>query len=174
VGTSAYQRALRRLARRDHSEAEMRGALQNAGYAEEDVEATLARLRAERLLDDASFASRFAASRIRHQGLGRHRVRQTLRQKGVTKTVAEAGIVEALAEVSEAGALDALARRYWRQRTREEPERRLRKLWVFLLRRGFPGSLVAARLKALWPRHQDALEGLEPLDADALDTQDEP
>jgi regulatory protein len=174
VGTSAYQRALRRLARRDHSEAEMRGALQNAGYREEDVEATLARLRAERLLDDAGFASRFAASRIAHQGLGRHRVRQALRQKGVPKAVAEAGLVEALADVSEASALDALARRYWRQRGTEEPERRLRKLWVFLLRRGYPASLVSARLKALWPRHQDALEGLEPLDADALETQDEP
>jgi regulatory protein len=174
VGTSAYQRALRRLARRDHSEAEMRGALQNAGYGEEDVEATLARLRAERLLDDASLASRFATSRISHQGLGRHRVRQALQQKGVPKAAAEAGIALALGEVSEANVLDALARRYWRQRSREEPERRLRKLWVFLLRRGFPGALVSARLKALWPRHQDALEGLEPLDAEGVDAQDEP
>jgi regulatory protein len=152
----------------------MRGALQNAGYGEEDVQATLARLRVERLLDDASFASRFAVSRIAHQGLGRNRVRQALRQKGVPKAVAEAGLVEALADVSEADALDALARRYWRQRGTEEPERRLRKLWVFLMRRGFPGSLVSARLKALWPRHQDALEGLEPLDVDALEAQDEP
>jgi regulatory protein len=151
----------------------MRGALQKAGYAEEEVEATLGRLRAERLLDDAGFASRFAASRIAHQGLGRHRVRMALRQKGVPKAAAEAGLLEALGEVSEASAMDALARRYWRQRAREDPAQRLRKLWVFLLRRGFPGELVAERLKALWPRHQDALDGLEPLDADVADTQDE-
>jgi len=152
----------------------MRRALQEAGFGEDEVDGTLVRLRAERLLDDAGFASRFARSRLAHQGLGRHRVRQALRQKGVPKAEAEAGLKEALGEVSEAAALDAVARRYWRQRSREEPERRMRKLWVFLLRRGYPGALVSARLKALWPRHQDALDGLEPLDADAVETQDEP
>jgi len=151
----------------------MRGALQDAGYAEDEIDATIVRLRAERLLDDATFATRFATSRIAHQGLGRHRVRMALRQKGVPKAVAEAGLQEALGEVSEAGALDALARRYWRQRVREDPARRLRKLWVFLLRRGFPGALVSERLKALWPRHQDALDGLEPLDAETFESQDE-
>jgi hypothetical protein len=45
-----------------------------------------------------------------------------------------------------------------------EPERRLPRLWAFLLRRGFAASLVHERLKALWPRWSDALEGLEPLE----------
>jgi len=151
----------------------MRGALHDAGYAEDEIEATVLRLRAERLLDDAGFAARFALSRMAHQGLGRHRVRRALWQKGVPKGVAEAGLTEALGEVSEAGVLDALARRYWRQRTRDEPAQRLRKLWGFLLRRGFPAGLVAERLKALWPRHQDALDGLEPLDLEGPDAPDE-
>ena len=151
----------------------MRGALQDAGYAEDEIEATVLRLRDARLLDDASLASLFVQSRMVHQGLGRHRVRRALWQKGVPKGLADAGVTEALGEVSEAGVLDALARRYWRQRVREEPEQRLRKLWVFLLRRGFPGTLVSERLKALWPRHQDALDGLEPLDVEEPEAQDE-
>ena len=40
--------------------------------------------------------------------------------------------------------------------------RNLRKLWAFLLRRGFPAGLVNDRLHALWPRWSDALDGLEP------------
>jgi hypothetical protein len=43
-----------------------------------------------------------------------------------------------------------------------EPERRLPRLWAFLLRRGFTAGLVHERLGALWPRWAKALEGLEP------------
>jgi SOS response regulatory protein OraA/RecX len=89
-------------------------------------------------------------------------LRQGLRAKGVSKSDAEAGLKEALEQVSEGDALDAVARRYWKARTGQAPERKLRNLWAFLLRRGFPATLVVARLRALWPRWQDALEGLDP------------
>jgi regulatory protein len=142
----------------------MRRALVRSGHAEDEVEAAIARLRQERLLDDASFAGRFARSRIAHHGLGRHRVRQALRERGVARSTAEAGLSEALTEVCEGATLDAVARRYWREHARDEPARRLRKLWAALLRRGFPAGLVHERLAALWPRHRDALDGLEPPD----------
>lgn len=157
----AYIRALRRLARRDHSEQEIRRALTREGFPEETVDETVARLRRERYLDDAGFAARLARSRLAHSGHGRNRVRLELRRKGVRRTTAEAGLKEALAEVSETDVLDELARRFWRSRTKDEPARRIRKLWMFLVRRGFPSDLVHARLRALWPRWRGALEGLE-------------
>jgi len=58
--------------------------------------------------------------------------------------------------------IDGMARRFWKSREADEPRHRLRKLWAFLLRRGFPAGLVNDRLHALWPRWSDALEGLEP------------
>lgn len=142
----------------------MRQALRERGYAEDAVEEALARLRQERLLDDAGFAARYARSRLQHQGLGRHRLSLGLRRKGVARSVAEAGIREALGEVSESAVLDGLARRYWKANARRPPEQRLRSLWAFLLRRGFPATLILSRLKALWPRWQDALDGLEPVE----------
>jgi SOS response regulatory protein OraA/RecX len=48
-----YGRALARLARRDHSEQEIRRALRRDGFADELVEETVLRLRRERYLDDA-------------------------------------------------------------------------------------------------------------------------
>jgi regulatory protein len=126
------------------------------------VDEAVRRLRREGYLDDAGFAARFARSRIAGHGLGRHRVRGALRTRGVAREVAEAGLARALAEVSEAEGLDAAARRFWRARVRDEPRTRLRKLWAFLLRRGFPAGLVGERLRALWPRYRDALDGLEP------------
>lgn len=160
--SSPYVRALERLARRDHSEQEIRRALRRDGFAEEAIDATVLRLRRERYLDDAGFAARLARSRMAHSGLGRNRVRLELRKKGVRRRTAEAGLQEALAEVPEAEVLDGLARRFWKSRDRDEPPHRLRKLWAFLVRRGFPSDLVHARLRALWPRWSDALEGLEP------------
>jgi len=164
TGPTAWQTALRRLARRDHSEAELRRALIDRGHGPGEVEETVARLRFARYLDDAGYAERFARSRLAHHGLGRARIRQGLRQRGLARATAEVGIAAALREVPERQVLDTLARRYWRQHARIEPVRRLPRLWAFLLRRGFAPDLVRDRLSALWPRWADALEGLDPLD----------
>ncbi len=161
---TAYQRALRRLARRDHSVAELRRALLERGHDEEEVEAAVDRLRRERYLDDTGFAERFARSRMANQGHGRLRIRQDLRLRGVDRRAVEAGIAGALREVDEKSVVDGLARRYWRQHVATEPEKRLPRLWAFLVRRGFGPGLVRERLQHLWPKWSDALEGLEPAD----------
>jgi SOS response regulatory protein OraA/RecX len=103
-----YGRALARLARRDHSEQEIRRGLRRDGFADEEIEETVARLRRDRYLDDAGFAARLARSRMAHAGLGRNRVRLELRKKGVRRATAEAGLSEALTEE----VLDGLARRF--------------------------------------------------------------
>jgi regulatory protein len=165
-GRTAYERALLRLSRRDHTEAELRRALRTRGHEEAEIEEALRRLRAQRYLDDASFAERFSGSRVLTHKLGRARIRRDLRQRGVTREVAEAGLRRALEDASEAEALDAVARRYWKQHERDEPALRVRRLWAFLLRRGFPSELVSGRLRRLWPRWSDALEGLEPVEVE--------
>jgi len=142
--------------------AELRRALLARGHAPDEIEAALERLRGERYLDDQGFAERFARSRLAHQGLGRARIRQGLRQRGVARADSEAGLAGALREVDEREVLDDLARRYWRRHPRVEPERRLPRLWTFLVRRGFAPGLVRDRLAVLWPRLRDALEGLDP------------
>lgn len=129
------------------------------------VEAVLLRLTRDRYLDDAGYAARVARSRLRFDGLGRHRIRQDLRLRGVERATADQGIAEALTEVPEAEALDRVAQRYWRSRTSDEPRDRLRKLWAFLVRRGFPSDLVRARLTELWPKWREALDGLEADDS---------
>ena len=167
---SAYAAALRRLARRDHSEAEIRKALGKT-YPEADVLEAVRRLRQERYLDDAGCAARFARSRLAHQGQGRYRIRQALRTKGVTGAPAEKGLATALSEVSEVAALEAVARRYWRNRPDEDPRVRMRRVWAALVRRGFPASLVSERVAALFPRWRDALAGLEAPETDETVTE---
>ena len=140
----------------------MRRALARAGYEPAAVDAVLARLAEYKYLDDAGYAARVARTRLRYDGLGRHRIRQDLRLRGVDRKTAEAGIAAAVTEVPEEDALDRAAQKYWRTHSSAEPRHRLRKLWGFLVRRGFPADLVHGRLAALWPKWRDALDGLEP------------
>jgi regulatory protein len=149
--SSAYQAALRRLARRDHSEQELRRVLQRRGYATSAVEGAIERLRSASYIDDAGFARRFALSRLAYRGLGRNRIRAALRQRGVPRSVAEEGLASALREVTESELLDELANKYWTRHERDEPRKRVLKLRAFLLRRGFAADLVANRLRSLWP-----------------------
>jgi regulatory protein len=107
-----------------------------------------------------------ARTRLRFDGLGRNRIRQDLRTRGVARETAERGLAEALTEVPEEETLDRVAQRYWRNRVSDEPRDRLRKLWAYLVRRGFPSDLVRARLAALWPVWRDALDGLEAAEGD--------
>jgi regulatory protein len=165
----AYQKALARLARREMSTDEVRKGLTRDGFLPQAIDAALTRLAEQKFLDDPRLGVRFARSRIGDRGLGQHRVRQALQQKGVSRGIIEESLQAALQDVSEADGIDRLARRFWRQKERLEPSRRVQALWAFLLRRGFPASLVGQRLKALWPNWSDALAGLEPAAAEPED-----
>jgi regulatory protein len=167
---SALGDALLRLSRRDHSEAELRRALRRGGHGDDEVERALERLRARRFLDDASYAERFARSRLQHAGLGSRRLKQALLTRGVPRPLAERGVKAASAQVGEGEVLERVARAYWRGHPRDEPAARLRKLWGFLLRRGFPPGLVRERLASWWPRPFREL----PPDWDAPDLGDNP
>jgi regulatory protein len=148
------------------SAAEVRRGLTRDGFTETAVDGAVGRLQEHRYLDDSRMGERFARSRLADRGLGRHRVRQALSQKGLSRGIIESSLRAALADVSEADAVDRLARRYWRQKVGHAPERRLKGLWAFLIRRGYPAGLVGERLRALWPRWADALAGLEPVESD--------
>jgi regulatory protein len=157
---------VRRLARRDHSEGEIREALLRADYARDEVEATLDRLREGGLLDEQAFAEHFARVRLQDFGLGRYRIRQALRGRGVAAATVEKGLAEALKDAPEASVLEASAQKYWRSHARDAPAVRVRKLWAFLIRKGFAPGLVVERLGHLWPEWKDALEGLESVGQD--------
>ena len=133
------------------------------GFEAEDVDGVLERLRSQGYVDDRGFAARYARSRLQHHGLGRQRVRQELRRRGVARSTAEAGLTEALGDVPEEQVLDRMARRYWKARQRDAPGKRARGLYMYLIRRGFPAILILERFRVLWPRHRDLLEGVEPL-----------
>jgi regulatory protein len=166
MARSAFGSALRRLARRDHSEQELRTALVGEGHAVEQVDDAVLRAKSARYVDDTRYAERFTRSRLVGRGQGRAIIRHGLRTRGVKGEVVDRALKQAVAEGLEKAALDAVARKYWRLHPKVEPETRLKRLWAFLMRRGFPASLVHERLRSLWPRQGAILEGLEAVQDD--------
>jgi regulatory protein len=107
---------------------------------ERAAEKAIERLMQERLVDDVSYANRFAAERMRSQLKGRRLLRQELEQRGIAKSTAKEAS-EHLDPEWEAEAAIRAANKKWPFIKGEYRDRK-RKLAIFLLRRGFPDSVV--------------------------------
>lgn len=84
----ALDRAVGYLAARACSTREIEQKLLRAGYRPSTVEMVIYKLQRENLLDDADFARQWVESRQHHK-LGRSRIAQELRRKGIAQEEAE-------------------------------------------------------------------------------------
>ena len=128
-------RALQLLSRRDHSRAELKARLAGVAEAEEEIDAVLDALQAERLLSDHRYASQRVSARGARYGDAR--LRQELRQRGV-------GDEEIAAALPDAGDETARCRGVWEKKfgcLPESPEERARQA-RFLQHRGFSGEAI--------------------------------
>jgi len=144
----AMRIALRYLSVRPRSRHELRAWLRGNGVADDAIEAALGRCEELGYLDDRAFAAAFARDRIRLRPSGIRRMTQDLRGKGVTEDEAIGGIRDAMEEegVGEAELLERAARGRARRLAAHEPEVAARRLFAFLIRRGFGAAEARARV----------------------------
>ncbi len=152
-----YQASIDILSRRDCSAKEMARLLKRRGYDEEQIEPVLTRLASQRLIDDASLAERYARSRS-ERGYGRRRILLGLRARGVSKTLTDEAVKGVVAQDLEPATIDRLAAACWKRHARVEGKKRLARVFAYLVRRGFPPSLVRERLHSRHPGAAGTLE----------------
>lgn len=133
---AAHAAALRLLAARERSAAELRQRLRTKGFDGDIVEVVLERLREAGLQDDRRFADSLVESAVRDRGYSSHAVHAALRRKGVDQELA-AQVSAASPEADEERAL-AAARKRAAQLASLAPDVRMRRLVRFLARRGYP------------------------------------
>jgi len=104
---SARDRALRLLARRNHSSAELRLKLHRRGYAAEEIAQVLEECFARGYLNDEETALRWAEGLVRTKCWGRLKVGAYLAQKGIGRDV-----------------IDRVQRRIWQDFSEEAVGRR--------------------------------------------------
>ncbi len=132
------ERALRLLARREHSRAELAGKLRRYAAPEEDLEILLDDLSRRKLLSDERYAESRTHALSRKYGAAR--IAHELRAKGLGKELAEqaSGVARAT-EVER-------AREIWRRKFRAAPKTREEraKQMRFLQSRGFSFDAIRA------------------------------
>ncbi|WP_049620551.1 regulatory protein RecX [Frateuria defendens] len=141
---SAYDKALRLLARREHSRRELGQKLRQGGYEDGEAGDALDRLGQQHYQDDERFAEALIRNRAA-QGYGPLRLQAELKSHGLS-----GARIRALLDAAEVdwGALAAsqLRRRYGSGGAADPAERARRA--QFLLRRGFPAATVRGVTRA--------------------------
>jgi regulatory protein len=148
----ARSRALRLLATRDRSRAEVDSRLRQAGFTADTVGATIGWLGGLGYLDDARFAERYVAEKTRN-GWGPRRIRSELMRKGIQRSVLDAALAGADEDEQPAVAqtemlVELVRNRFGRQwvQDRVTAERRL---VGFLTRRGYDWEDVTRVVRGL-------------------------
>jgi regulatory protein len=150
---SAYADALRMLARREHSVAEVRARLLDREHSAEDTEAALHRLIEAGALDDKRVALAYARTASKVKGRGRLRIQQELHAMGIARDVAAEALAETFSDVDERALIDKAIQKKLRG-TGSGPTRRLTvqergRLYQFLMRQGFTPAGISAALRRL-------------------------
>ena len=153
VRHQAHEAALRLLAYRPRSEAEIRQRLARRGLPPQVVQETIARLRDQGLLSDAAFARFWVETRDQSSPRGRRLLWQELSAKGIERET----IRQAIAPVAEEDAALRAAQKKARHLQGQDYPVFRRRLGDFLLRRGFPYPTVRTIVERLWlERQQDS------------------
>ena len=151
----AHDAALRLLAYRPRSEAELRTRLVRRGLPPSAVEEAMERLRGQGLLDDDSFARYWVEARQQSSPRGSRLLRRELLAKGIAVDTAR----EAVAAVGDEQAARRAAEKKARSLHNLDYPTFRRRLGQFLLRRGFPYDTARALVDELWRESQHAGSG---------------
>lgn len=144
-----FARAIKLLAARPRSVAELRERLLKARWADSvAVETAIERLKEYGYLDDERFAFGYASLRVRQKPLGRNRLKRDLAFKKVEKTVADEALNLVYGETSEEELINRAIEK--RLRIRGKPKTRIeaKSLLDHLLRQGFPFELSLEKVRA--------------------------
>jgi regulatory protein len=145
-----FERAVKLLAAKPRSVAELRERLlRGRGANEEVVETVIARLREYGYLNDERFAFSYASYKVKQKPVGRRRLERDLKFKKIDSGIASEALEMVYAETSEEQLIDeAIAKRL---RIRGKPKNRAeaKSLFDHLLRRGFAFELVSEKIRSL-------------------------
>ena len=142
--------AYRLLHSRAYTQQEILQKLKGQRLSLDAIKETMDTLRRLGLVDDAEFAKRWVADRLKHRPMGRRMMEHELRQKGVPEGLVDLVLEEALTGINfqELG-LNLLRGRLDRYRNLER-EKALSRMYGFLGRRGFDRSTCKAACEKAW------------------------
>ena len=147
MADSTYAEALRLLSRRELSEAQLRQRLARRGHDVASIDTVIARLRADRSIDDVRVAEIIARSETSLRKRGPHRVRRRIEAAGIAPATAKAAVDAAFRDIDHDALMSAALEKRLRGRATVEDEDEFQRLYRFLIGQGFDSDRVIALLR---------------------------
>jgi len=144
-----FERAVKLLAAKPRSIAELRERLlEGRGADDEVVETVISRLREYGYLDDKHFAVSYASLKVKQRPIGRRRLERDLTMKKIDRSVADEALEQVYAETPEGELIDRAIEKRIRLRGRPKNRAEAKSLFDHLLRQGFAFELVSEKVRA--------------------------
>ena len=136
-----YLYAVRLLAASKKSGQEVRKRLLDKGYSKETIEQVVSELEKQQILSDQKLIEETVQGALQAKRYGRRRIFLELKRRGVALNRVEKALSDYPKEVEEENA-KALAESHWEKLKKVEPQKRKKRLYDFLLNRGFDFELA--------------------------------
>ncbi len=135
------------LGRRELSEAQIRQRLGRRDHDPDAIDAAIARLTADRSIDDARVAGVIARTETNIRRRGRLRVKRRIEAAGIAPGVAARAVDEAFLDVDEDALIAAALQKRLRGGDRIADKREFARLYRYLVGQGFEAERVTALLR---------------------------
>lgn len=126
---------------RSRSEKELYRRLKKKKFDDNVIKETLSFLKEKNFINDIEFAKAWIAARLK-KPLGLRRLRQELNLKGVNKEIIDNAITEVKENYNEKEAVEKIVGEKFRKLKGVEPKKVRRRIYAYLLRRGFSADVV--------------------------------
>jgi len=151
---AAYLDALKLLARRELSEAQVRQRLARKAHEDAAIDAAVQRLRDGRALDDARVAEAIARRETSIRRRGRARVRLQIQRAGIDSTTAKRIVDRHFDGIDDDALIEAALNKRLRGRDTIADDKEFQRLYRFLAGQGFEGDLIMRVLQRRRTRHR--------------------
>jgi regulatory protein len=155
VSEDAFVAALRMLATRELSEVQIRQRLSRRGHTDADIDAAVARLKADKSLDDERVAAALARAETGIRKRGRLRVQRRIEAAGIASAIAQRAVDDTFAEIDADALIAAALEKRLRGRPEIADEREFQRLFRFLAGQGFETDRILTLLRSRRRRHTD-------------------
>jgi regulatory protein len=133
---------------RPRSEKEIFTRLKKKKFNAQTIKETLSFLKDKDFINDALFAKSWIDSRLK-KPLGLKRIRQELRIKGIDQKILDRQLEEVKKNYAEADIIAKLAQQRLKRLKGVEPQKAKRRIFAYLLRRGFSADAVMDTINQL-------------------------
>ena len=147
MAEEAYVAALRLLAMRELSEAQIRQRLARRGHDGTTIDSAVTRLKADGSLDDSRVAGAIARTETSVRKRGRLRVTRRIEAAGIASSIARRAVDDTFADIDGDALMSAALEKRLRGRPHIADDREFQRLYRYLSSQGFESDRVLKLLR---------------------------